>query len=980
MKAVFEIVLVVVLFMGFAKVSTAGTTHKILGHHTAAMAKALYVGEVESTRRFHIAVSLPLRNQDDLGQLLKDLYDHKSSSFHHFLNPDDFTARYGPTAEDAQAVADYFSSRGFVVKKIHSNRVIVDVEGDNEAIQKALHVKLHNYQRPDGTSFYGPDDDPSIDIDTPIASLSGIDNFTQPRHSGVVTRKSAIAPTNLATDGFVAPIDLRNAYAGNVTLKGSGQSVALVEFSNYSASDLGPFQAAAVTYNAQAAAMYSSFGPIQNVYLDGLSAASTFSTDDQEAIAQDIENVESVSPLATLYIYMGGNVEDDLNQIATDNICKQITTSALYSTSGAAFMQFAAQGQSAFNSAGDWYSYDNPNNVENGNDTDPNHYAESDLNYEYATIVGGTELTMTGSAYTSEIAWNQGNAATGGGILTLVPIPSYQTGINMSTNGGSTNYRNAPDVSACAYGIWIYENGGWAAYGGTSSSTPIWAAYMSLVNQQAAISGAPYVGWPNPAIYAIGENATKYAADFHDITSGNNGGYNAVAGFDLVTGWGSPNGQSLINDLVGIASQPTATFTATPTANRTQTNTFTATLTPSFTFTMTATATQGQGGNCSGLPTWTSTGMPLYQAGTLVVYQGNEYKALVTTYGLDAYTPGSTPTVWQLIGVCGTAATNTPVFTSTATSTPTLTNSSTVTRTPTNTWTNTMTSTVTNTNSPTASFTSTATNSNILTSTFTSTPTWTKTNTSTSTPALTFTPTNSGTATFSSTTTATLTQTKSPTVTFTQTNTETKTFTGTPTATATNTAIAFTATFTPTKTVVPSTATFTKTPSATSTSASACSGVPAWNGNFVAYSIGTKVVYNNELYQCIQAHTSEPNWTPAAVASLWKDLGPCLGTSMSSSTVIKTALAGPNISKNMQPVKFFIQLNASAQVTVDIFTPMGQLVASSSFYGNPGMNNWLWDIHNASKQIVSSGLYIYTIQTTANGLEEKKTGKIVIMH
>jgi len=151
----------------------------------------------------------------------------------------------------------------------------------------------------------------------------------------------------------------------------------------------------------------------------------------------------------------------------------------------------------------------------------------------------------------------------------------------------------------------------------------------------------------------------------------------------------------------------------------------------------------------------------------------------------------------------------------------------------------------------------------------------------------------------------------------------------------------------------------------------------------VAYPTGAKVTYNNELYQCIQAHTSEPNWMPSVVPALWKDLGPCSNivvANISSGTVIKSAVAGPNISKNMQPVRFFIQLNAPGQVVVNIYTPMGQLVASTSFYGNPGMNNWLWDIQNTSKQIVSSGLYIYTIQVTSNGNVETKTGKIVILH
>jgi hypothetical protein len=156
--------------------------------------------------------------------------------------------------------------------------------------------------------------------------------------------------------------------------------------------------------------------------------------------------------------------------------------------------------------------------------------------------------------------------------------------------------------------------------------------------------------------------------------------------------------------------------------------------------------------------------------------------------------------------------------------------------------------------------------------------------------------------------------------------------------------------------------------------------VPVWNGNFVAYATGALVTYDNELYQCIQGHTSEPNWMPPVVPALWKDMGPCSNFVASTTTIIKSAVAGPNISRNSQPVRFFIQLNSPAQITVDIYTLMGQMVASTSFYGNSGFNSWLWDIQNASKQVVTSGLYIYTLTVSSNGNKETKTGKIVIMH
>jgi len=92
-------------------------------------------------------------------------------------------------------------------------------------------------------------------------------------------------------------------------------------------------------------------------------------------------------------------------------------------------------------------------------------------------------------------------------------------------------------------------------YGGTSFAAPLWAGYIALANQQAVGDGSPTLGFINPAIYSIGVSSS-YGTDFHDVTSGTSGSYSAVTGYDLVTGWGSPNGSSLINALVGVSTSP----------------------------------------------------------------------------------------------------------------------------------------------------------------------------------------------------------------------------------------------------------------------------------------------------------------------------------------------------------------------------------------------------------------------------------------
>ena len=158
--------------------------------------------------------------------------------------------------------------------------------------------------------------------------------------------------------------------------------------------------------------------------------------------------------------------------------------------------------------------------------------------------------------------WNSAGAGSGGGISPDgIPLPSYQNGLGNSANGGSTTLRNVPDVAmegdfdnyACAAHVC---NGDWA---GTSFAAPRWAGFMALVNQQAVEAGtapAGGIGFINPLLYqfAQGPNASN---DFHDIVSGNNKTENqpvwfsAVTGYDLTTGWGSANGQSLIDDLAG---------------------------------------------------------------------------------------------------------------------------------------------------------------------------------------------------------------------------------------------------------------------------------------------------------------------------------------------------------------------------------------------------------------------------------------------
>ena len=90
----------------------------------------------------------------------------------------------------------------------------------------------------------------------------------------------------------------------------------------------------------------------------------------------------------------------------------------------------------------------------------------------------------------------------------------------------------------------------------------MWAGYLALVNQQAVANGNHSVGFINPSLYSIGLSS-NYGTDFHDVTSGSNG-YSATTGYDLATGWGSPNGAGLIAALAGSSSAPGFSLSASP--------------------------------------------------------------------------------------------------------------------------------------------------------------------------------------------------------------------------------------------------------------------------------------------------------------------------------------------------------------------------------------------------------------------------------
>ncbi len=544
--------LALLLAVGVCPVYGAGRTIW-RGHVPPVVAKLAAQGRLPATNLLHLTIGLPLRNQPELEELLRELYDPASPNFRKFITPQEFAARFGPSESDYSALLEFVRTNGFQITGTQPNRVLVDVTGTAATVERVFAVTLRTYRHPkEARNFYAPDTQPSVTAPVALLNVSGLDNYSLP-HPNLKPRPPAAQETatplvGSGPGGAYRGNDFRAAYVPGTPLTGAGQSIGLLQFDGYYSNDI-------ASYISQAGIGTSVV--LTNVPING--GVKTPGSGAVE-VSLDIEMAVSMAPgLDRIIVYEGSNGgtawSTILSRMANDNLARQLSCSwgggSPDATSEQIFKQMAAQGQSFFNASGDSDAF-------TGSVTFPSDSTN-------ITQVGGTTLTTSsaGGPYVSETTWNWNNGTgSSGGVSTYYTIPSWQTNISMAANGGSTTYRNIPDVALTGDNVYVVcNNGSSQTVGGTSCAAPLWAGYCALINQQAALAAKPPVGFLNPALYAMA-NTAGYNANFHDITTGNNTSssspsqYYAVPGFDLCTGLGTPNGTNLINALAPLVFAP----------------------------------------------------------------------------------------------------------------------------------------------------------------------------------------------------------------------------------------------------------------------------------------------------------------------------------------------------------------------------------------------------------------------------------------
>jgi hypothetical protein len=575
------------------------------------------LGAAPSNEALDLDVVLAGQNPSGLTQAVSAVSTPGSPEYHHYLSASQFAATYGPSAGEVAQVSSALRGEGLTVGAPQQGSILLPVSGSAAAVSAAFATPLEQVQAPDHAQAVvntSPPGVPSsvsslviglVGLDgvfsehsmerptptptpTPGASSttagpnappapSGADSSHAIAHAGTPQACAAASSAAPSGSGIYTSTAMSSLFGLNQLFAqgrtGVGQTIAIVEFEQYSSNDFSAFQSC-----------YGLTNPIHNVMVDGGPGGPA--AGEGEA-ALDTELAAFNSPSASLAVYEAPNNNDaqafDLfNRIASDDTASVVTTSwgscepsmtsADLQTENQIFQRFAMQGQSMIAAAGDSGSSDCfAASGSGGIPAFDTSLAVDDPGAQPDVIsAGGTTLPSAGVG--AQTVWNdcqnafpscahannQGqllNGSTGGGYSMQWPKPSYQPD---TTN--NTTQRTVPDIAypsdPSEGAVVAYWSGAWHGFGGTSVAAPTNAGLFADTNQGCFST----LGMVGPNLYANGGSGNS---NFTDITSGNNdftdtnsGHYDAATGYDPASGLGTPVDQNLAIALQGANGCP----------------------------------------------------------------------------------------------------------------------------------------------------------------------------------------------------------------------------------------------------------------------------------------------------------------------------------------------------------------------------------------------------------------------------------------
>jgi pseudomonalisin len=534
----------------------------------------------------HIVVGLSMHDRQGAQALVRSQYTPGHASYHKWLTPEQFSARFSPSESEAGAVADYLKAQGFSDVTIEPNRLIVSGTASVSRVEAAFHTAIRGAMS-DGKLVYGnvkPALVPSK-FRGLVAAVLGLTNAWQ-MHVHFMRSTRPMRPMTAGTPppclevvngicigGEYGPPQYQVAY--DATCKscttGSGTSIAV----------MGEGDVKQVVKDLRTAESFWGLPqvPYSTVKV-GESSTDTSGLDEWDldtqissGIAQTVKHLYvydttslSDSDIALEYSHW---VNDDKTQAGNSSFGEP---EALAYLDGAMtlddeeFNQAASQGMTMFASTGDSGS-GCPVLLNTGAPVGGTPQVCYPASSPYVVAVGGTTLDTNANGeepgtYYGEHVW----VGTGGGFSAFETAPYWQT------NGicaGCTAGRGAADISMCADNngcpMDVFVSGSGEGIGGTSLSSPmsmgIWSRLESHFKNKLGFAAPVYygvygyyepcplgstactpAGEPGDDTSAAPPDTTAPIGGFHDILYGSNGIPSAAA-----PGWDEPTGLGTID-------------------------------------------------------------------------------------------------------------------------------------------------------------------------------------------------------------------------------------------------------------------------------------------------------------------------------------------------------------------------------------------------------------------------------------------------
>lgn len=429
------------------------------------------------------------------------------------------------------------------------------VTGPADAVAGAFGVEVHDYRRREGQVFYASPQQPAIPaaLRAEVAGFGRILGYTPYRESNRWMLPLEVPGQGLTPQTLLRTYNIQPLRDAGFT--GKGVTVVVFAFDGFDQADLDTF---ADTFNLPRFTPEVVGGQPEarrgEASMD-LQAVHAVAPDAKTVLVNARPTVEgdgSYAKIAAMMEEADRRYPGAVWSLSIGWGCDKLITAADLVPVRAALAAAQKRGTSAFDASGDLAGLECKGGTEWSAPPHPEDIGlDAVASMPEMTNVGGTTLSTDGAGgWLAEKAWFDAplSQGTAGGVSALFERPDWQAEV---TAGRGAGQRLTPDVSAVAdpfTGVKIVFDRQVIVGGGTSLSAPLWAGMAAVINQYLAQNGGAPLGDLNPLLYRLAEGARLPA--FQDVVRGGNAVDLAGPGYDLVTGLGTPNVDSLAKGLL----------------------------------------------------------------------------------------------------------------------------------------------------------------------------------------------------------------------------------------------------------------------------------------------------------------------------------------------------------------------------------------------------------------------------------------------